>query len=242
MDPQQRKRLERETKILRNLEKQLGPIRKMVSNPAFRQAMEASRIVAERDRALAQIPDMTTQRALIEAAKFFDSTAFRAQRDTLLQVQQVAQQRLGTEGLAAAQRIATRHSGSEEDYEQVIERMRSGEAVELLNEATRLASSQEVRETIESADKEALVRLDEEEAAEQGKVSANSTDFITELELYEDKHPEISKEQLLEMHHQALRLFLVLNAAVAAALVVVNPALSLPAILNVVTSLTLLLQ
>lgn len=169
--------------------------RELLSDPAILQAHTvASRIFEQRDRALVQMPDAATQRAILEAAKYCDSEAFLTQRDAILQAAQMAQQRLGPESLAAVGRVAARRSAADGSQERAAERIRAGQATELLEEATQLAASPEIRETIELADPKALLQLDKEQqaevpAAEQGTVEQGTA----KPKVYEYEYPEFTK-------------------------------------------------
>lgn len=175
--------------------------RELLSDPNIWQSYsDTSRIFEQLNAALPQTPDQATWKAVAEAAQYFDSGAFLRQRDSVLQAAQLAQQRLGTEGLAAAWRVAARHSTKSEYQERATELIRAGQTTELLEEATQLAASPEVRETIELADTEALLRLDEEQQAEDPAAEPGAA----EPEVYEDEFPEFTKEQLIELHDQAL--------------------------------------
>lgn len=57
---------------------------------------------------LAQMPNEETRRQLEEVARYFNSREFQTQREAIRQANQVARERLGSEGLAAAGRVDAR--------------------------------------------------------------------------------------------------------------------------------------
>jgi hypothetical protein len=145
--------------------------------------------------------------------------------------------------LAASQRIAARRSSeSPADLERAAERIRGGRADEVLEEAAELAASPEVRQEIERADKGAILQLAEER---ENQVSASPGEPAVESETdagAETGYPELSKEDLLELHDVALSLLLILGAALSAALLASTPLVSLTALVAAVNALMLLLQ
>lgn len=196
---------------IESLRQQTQMVQQWLSDPQVRRAHEeTARILAQHGSVLAAMPNEETQKRLLEAARHFDSHEFQAQRDAILQANQIVRQRLGSEGLAAAQRIATRHTVAYRSQEQAAERIKSGEATVLLREATRLAASPEVRETIENADPEAILWLDQEEGSEE---FAAEPEAGVERETVGEEYPEFTKEELLEMHTQALMVLWPLEVA-----------------------------
>ena len=155
------------------------------------------------------MPDAATQRAVLEATRYLNSEEFRAQRAAILQANEVAQQRLGTQGLAAAERIAALRTAADGSQQRAAELIRSGQGTRILEEASDLAASPQVRETLKRADYEALVRLDEE----QPEVPAQETEG--EPAEYEDELLEVPKEVLLARYRRALLVLLPLHAALA---------------------------
>lgn len=207
---------------IERLNQQTQMVRQWLSDPQARQAHEeTARIIAQHGSTPAQMPNAETQKRLLEVARYFESREFQAQRDTILQANQMVRQRLGSEGLAAAQRIATRRTAADRSQEQAAERIKSGEATLLLQEATRLAASPEVRETIESADPETILRLDREERSEE---FAAEPEASVERETVGEEYAEFTKEELLEMHAQALMVLWPLEVALV--MLALNPATS----------------
>src|SRR5215217_429413 len=111
----------------------------LFADPAVRRAhADAARWLAERNRLFAHQPDPATQRAIREAARYFNSPQFLSQRNAVQQAVEEARRHLGAEGLFAAGRVATRRSTSEGTAENAAERIEAGQATELLDEATNL--------------------------------------------------------------------------------------------------------
>jgi|SRR5829696_1804859 len=198
---------EQEESIARGTELTL----ELFSDPQILQAYaDASRLATQHNAILAQMPDASTQGALLESARYFSSRKFESQRDAVLQANQIARQKLGPQGLAAAMRIAARDVAAAGRLERAVERIRGGQVTRLLEEASELAASPEVRELLERADLEALVRLDEEE---QSEVSAPETEVAGMPEVYEDEYLEDTKEALQERYERALLVLLTLKVA-----------------------------
>lgn len=169
----------------------------------------------QRNDILTQMPNEATRRQLIEASRYFNSGKFQSQRDAILQANQLARQRLGSEGLAAAGRVSARRTATDSSQQRGAERLKSGEASLIIEEAAELAASPEVRETIENADREAILRLDEEQRAEAlaSEPEAEVDPGIAETDLLEREYQQYTKEELLEMHTQALLILWTLEAA-----------------------------
>jgi hypothetical protein len=183
-----------------------------LSDPQILRAhADVHRIVAQSNSALAQMPDAATQRAILEAARYFGSREFQDQSDAVLQATRVARQRLGPQRLASAERIAAQRTAVNGSQTSAAERIRAGEGPTLLKEAAELAASPEVRETIERADPETLARLDEEQPFEAPDLL--SWDTTTERVVYGDAYPEFTKEDLLEMCDRAQLVLMPLEAA-----------------------------
>ena len=144
-------------------------------------------------------------------------------RYAILQANRTAHQRLGSAGLAAAERIASRRNATDGSQDRGAERIRAGQATEVLEEASKLAANPEVREVIERADPEAIMDLDEEqqvEAEQRAESTALAPEVVIEprtieTDVYEGAYPEFTKEDILEIHTQALLVLLPLEAALA---------------------------
>lgn len=193
-------------------------MRKVFSDPKVQQAhADAAKIDSQHDRVFVQLPDAAKQRALSEAVRYFQSPAFQSQRNAIIQATELAEQRLGPAGLAAAERIATRRTVTDESQEQVADRIEAGQVAELLETAAELAASPEIQETIEQADLEALVQLDEDQTAERvtSESEASTGSDSVDYSAYSIEYYEFTKEELLEMHQEALLLLLPLEAALA---------------------------
>lgn len=208
--------------LMESLNQQTRMVQQWLSDPqVLRAHEETAQMLAQRGSVLAQMPDETAQKRLLEAGRYFNSREFQFQREAILQANQMVRQRLGSEGLAAAQRIATRHTAAYRSQEQAVERIKSGEATALLQEATQLAASPEVRETIERADLEGILRLEREERSEELAAEPVAS---AERETVGEEYPEFTKEELLEMHAQALMVLYPLEAALV--VVALTPATS----------------
>lgn len=194
--------------------------RKALPDPATMRAhAEAALASQRRDQILVRMPDEATRKVMLEAARYFDSTSFAKQREAVLRAGQAAHQRLGSEGLAAASRIVARSAATDENQKQSVNRIETGQATAMLEEATRLAASAEVREAIEQANPETLAQFDEE----QGAAVTGLDPEILESEAAEwetaapDTHQReyfgFNQQDLLKMHDQALIVLLPLEAA-----------------------------
>lgn len=242
LDPEHLRRLQEQARIAQHY---YQPILERLSRDRGlqRALQESSRIYAERVRMLRGIDWQDVQRSLEVATRALRSPGFRDYMESVRRASEVAESRLGPDGLAASQRIASRKSAeSTAELEQVAERIRSGQADEVLEEAAELAASPEVREEIERADKGAILRR----AQEQENNDPNSLHGpILEPEAVADadvEYPTLTKKELLELHDVALRLLFVLGAALSAALLASTPLVSLPALITAVNALMLLLQ
>lgn len=196
--------------------RQAEVIRKMLNDPALQQShSQARQLFEQRNDVLAQMPNEATRKQLEEVARYLNSREFRSQRDAILQTNQLAQQRFGSEGLAAAGRVSARRTATDGSQQRGAERIRSGQAFSIIEEASELAASPEIRETIERADPEAVLRLDQEEreealASEQIEIVDPS---IGETDLFKFEVRTYTKEEWLEMHTQALIVLWTLEAA-----------------------------
>lgn len=139
------------------------------------------------------------------------------------QVGEIAAQRFGADGLAAAQQLAWQRLAAGPGLEQAAERIQNGHAAELLSEAASLAASPEVRETIEKTDKDEILRLAEEWRNQEAGPIAGEPDIEAgaQSEVLEDY---ITKEELLELIDAVLELVNVIGAALAA--MTIGPALA----------------
>lgn len=109
MDPRIRKALDQKAKAMNYLNQNLAPLRQVLNDPTFKKAyLDAQWIAAERNKALAAMPDAETKRNLSEAAQYLNSKEFRAQREAMLQASEAMRRHLGAEGMAAAQHIVGR--------------------------------------------------------------------------------------------------------------------------------------
>jgi hypothetical protein len=192
-------------------------VKALADDPAIWTAYEnAARIAAERRDWARNMPDAATRKVISEAARFFDSDYFRSQSAALVRAVGLARTRLGPEGLATAGRVAGRRASESPGAGQAAARIEGGEAETLLEEAAELATSPEVRELIERADVEALVRLDEQQAAEAeaGDFEPRAAEADRLAELW-DRRP--NKRQLRNLLDGGLLVLIPLEAALAAA-------------------------
>lgn len=240
MDPRELRWFEQQAKIMKDREKQIASALKTLDSPAVRNLARARQDMVQYNALSSQMPNMSVQKTLVEAARYFNSPSFHARKEALLKAQEIAQQIFGREGIDAAQRIASRRLAT--DSEQVANRTRSKAVDDLLNEAAELASSTEVREAIEHIDKEALSQLDKEEKARQDKATSAVLDNSAELEAIERDYSELSREDLLQIRYSTMQLLLVLNMALAAAVVASDPLPNLDKLMATVHGLTCLVQ
>jgi len=177
--------------------------------------------------------------AIETAADILKSPEFQTNLQEALETGAIAAQRFGTEGLIAAHELARQRLVAGPGLEQAVSRIQSGQADELLSEAAELAARPEVRETIENADREELLRR------------AETTD-VAELDLEAAAHIEevgeyarLSKEEVLKIYDRVFPLWLLIGAAIAAAQVTahatVGPMPSLTTLMAAYSGLTYLL-
>jgi hypothetical protein len=148
-----------------------------------------------------------------QAAQYFGSREFQDQRDAVFQAIRAARRRLGPHRLASAQRIAVQRTAVNGSQARAAERIKAGEGPTLLKEATELAASPEIRETIARAYPETLARLDEEQQFKAPDLL--SWDTTTKRVVYEDEYPDLTKEDLLKMCDRARLVLLPLGGAFA---------------------------
>lgn len=174
------------------------------------------------------------------ATELISSPGYLDRLERVRQAVEIAQQRLGSGGLAAAQEIAAQHLVAGPELEQAAERIRGGHADELLNQAANLATSPEVREAIKNTDVFEISRV-AEELRDQG-----TTTDVSEPEVEAGAHSEAlddhtSEENLRKLIDTALMISTVIEAALAAASIKQNPELSVETLKNVHAELICLL-
>jgi hypothetical protein len=203
---------------LEGIRRQTESVRRMLADPMVQRAhADAARIYNQQNRVLAQMPDPATQRALSEAMRYIKSPAFQNQRRTILRANELTQQRVGPPGVAAAERIATRRTTADGPVEEAAERIEAGQVAELLEQATELAGNPEILGLLQQADPDALVRVDEEQREED---SIPEGDTSTEPDVgmsgaYLAEYPDLTKEDLLEIHAEILLVLYPLEVALA---------------------------
>jgi hypothetical protein len=154
LDPEQLRRRQEQVQMA---QRYYQPILERLSrDESLRRTLQKSaRIHAERERALRGIDWQAIQRSLETATRALRSLGFRSYMASIRRASEVAENKLGADGLAASQRIAARKwAESPADLERAAERIGSGRADEVLEEAAELVASPEVREGIERADKD----------------------------------------------------------------------------------------
>lgn len=131
----------------------------------------------------------------------------------------LARTRLGPEGLATAGRVAGRRASEGDGADEAAERIEAGNAEALLEEAAELAASPELRDLIERADLEVLVRLDEQQTAEAeaegDEPRAERTAEADRLAELWDRRP--TKQQLRNVLDGGLLVLVPLETGLAAA-------------------------
>jgi hypothetical protein len=206
---------------LLSLRQETELVRGLLSDPGFQKAhLERGRLLSQRNSPLSHIPDAAMQASLLEAAQHFNSHEFMVRRPTIVQTTRVAQERLGPQGLAAAERISTRHTADDGSQQRAAERIKDGQTTELLEEASRLAATPEVRDIVERTDPDALEQLDEEQRTEIPTPDPHVPDRLelVEPDIYEGEDPKRTKEDWLRIHNDALLVLFPLEAALAGTL------------------------
>ncbi len=203
---------------LESMRRQAQMAQEMLNDPALQQSLsQAHRLFEQHNDVIAQMPNEATRKQLEQAARYFNSKEFQSQREAILQSSQLARERFGSEGLAAAGRISARRTATDGSQQRGAERVRAGQAASIIEEAAELAASPQVRETIEHADPETVLQLDEEERVEGSTPDAGVVvdPDIAGTNLTESEYQLYTKEELLEMHTQALIILWTLEAAFA---------------------------
>jgi len=246
VDPNQFRHIQEQIEQAQNPMLYYRPIRPdlMRDIEAQRQLQDASWIymdIAQALRPIPSLPQPDVMQALKDATEVLDSLDFQnSYLERLNQTSAAVESRFGPDGLAAAQRVAARRAESPEALRRAEARIKNGQARELLTEAVELATSPEVRETIELADKDTILRLEQEvseeaPAAEPAYEAEMGTEELTEY--------PVSKEELLELHDVAIQILFILGVALAAVVVVSNPvAPNFVALVAAINGLTLFLS
>ncbi|MDQ3968416.1 MAG: hypothetical protein M3275_08490 [Thermoproteota archaeon] len=245
------KNLQAQAQEVKNIAQRAGPVfegvvQNLMRDEGFKRQMGYYAAVQQALQHIPRLPEFSLQPGLISsiqnAVVLLYSPEFQRSLKEALQASEMAAQRFGTEGLIAAQLLAAQRLAAGSGLEQAAERIRSGQADEMLNEAAALAARPEVRKTIESADKDEILRL-----AEEGR--GQETTHVVELDIETGSHteeagggPRASKEKCLELYDIASRLWLLFGTVIAAGLVAANPTLSLPTLNAAYSGLSCFLQ
>lgn len=138
-------------------------------------------------------------------------------------VGEVAEQRFGPDGLAAAEQIAAHRLAAGPGLERGAERILNGRADEILDEAAEIASSPEARQAIEQADKAALLELAQLEAEQDSKTFGGEVRAGLDVETVVASGGTLSEEDLQALLYLTIQLVRVLVAVVAVAAVSTEP-------------------
>lgn len=173
IDSDQLRRLQEQAENVRRMEaRDRAALNKALGGPSTRRAIrDAMRVYAEREAAWRAVGASAVEHSLRSVMRTLNSPGFRAQMEGVIRAAQAAQNRLGADGILAAQYaapsgIVTRPS-FRSGYEGATGRIGEGRADEVLEEAAELAASPEILETVENADKEKLVEAAGERAAQE---------------------------------------------------------------------------
>lgn len=157
--------------------------------------------------------------SLQSAMGILNSPGFLDRLEAARQASEVAEQRYGPDGLAAAQQIAAQRLAAGPGLERGAERILNGRADEILEEAAAIASSPEARQTIERADKDALLELAQQEAKQDSRAFGGEVRTGLDVETVVASVGNLSEEDLQALEYFALQLVRVLIFVVAAAVV-----------------------
>lgn len=163
-------------------------------------------------------PDI--MRSLQNAMEVLNSPGVLNRLELARQASEMAEQRFGQDGLAAAQQIAASRLATGPGLERGAERILNGRADEILDEAVTIASSPEALQTIERADKDALVELAQQEAEQDSGAFGGEVRAGLDHETVVASIGSLSKEDLQALEYFALQLVRVLLIVTAAAAVV----------------------
>lgn len=172
INPEQWRMLREHAKRIKQLEEYYRPVfETFAQRESERRAIQnAVRIQAQHQKTFQAIQAPAIRRSLEAVARTVNSPNFQHQLETVRRTMERARNRLGPEGLGAAEYIAPSYFESSPDFdvgaERALEKIRDGKAEEVLREAAALAASPEALEAIEQADKAVLLGAAEEQASE----------------------------------------------------------------------------
>lgn len=153
---------------------------------------------------------------------FLNSPGVLDRLKVAIQASEMTEQRFGPDGLAAAEQIAAHRLAAGPGLERGAERILNGRADEILDEAAAIASSPEARQTIEQADKDALLELAQLEAEQDsktfgGEVLGGEVRAGLDVETVVASVGTLSEEELQVLEYYTIQLMRVLLSVVAAA-------------------------
>ncbi len=250
-NPEQLEWLQQQAKIMQDLEPFYRSAHEglMHNEKAMRQARESAGKQAEWFRAGGHVPSISSaeaSRLRLSAEAVLNSAGSRRFIDAIRQASELSEQRLGTDGLAAAWRIAGRRTASSRSFETGLrlaeERIASGRADQVLGEALELAASQKVREAVRQADADEFVRAARglEEPLTEGVESTDADDGPeAEADFPASEHP---RERLLEARYYAFQSMRVIIVCLTTAVVASSSEVDVEALLSAIGGLYVFLE
>ncbi len=240
-DPRQRAQLEQQFRLAKEMFERYGPLienysglaRDIQQNPGLQTALRNA--MANQDTA-----NRVLQNGLLSANRFLTSPGFQRHAEALRRAQEMVESRVSVTHFGLLERSAISELRSPELFRPAVERIGRGEADQVLDEAAELATSDEIRETIERADTESLVSAagDPEQDEEKAR---QKTDLEIDLEV-ELEGTGWSKEQLSVLRVEGAQILRILSVALHAAIAISSPAFTIMQIQSAMAGIITLLE
>jgi len=190
----------------------------------------AKQIQAQRDSLRVVVPSPSARRSLAASINLLNSPGFQNQMRIVQRTAETLQERLGINGVAAAQDLVPGYLGTSSDFqaefERAEEKIREGRADEILEEAAAVASKPEVLETVEGADKDTLIEAAERQA-NQGRLDFKGEARVGTNAETEIASTEVTEEAFAAVEYYALQLLRVLTVAVSVAVLAASSTVGL---------------
>ncbi len=229
-----------QTEILKNLAQRHnwpayggdeGVLQNLMRNETVKRQMEHYAALQQALQDIPRPPEYSLPPGIISsiqnAAGLLYSPEFQARLQEALQASEMAEQRFGSDGLTAAQQIAAHRLAAGPGLERGAERILNGYGDEILDEATAIASSPEARQTIERADKDALIELAQQQADQDSGAFGGEVRAGLDVETVVASVEISSEEDLRALEYFAFQLVRVLIVVVSAAVLSTGDAESL---------------
>lgn len=206
-------------------ERHYAPIVKnIMQNPGVQTSMQRAIANIMRNPAVLESMNTVSQRALSSASQALNSAAYRAYTAQLQRTNELIANRFSEQILSGVSRAVLSQLRSPDIYQPALERIRRGEADQLLREATELATSPEIQETIERADEqdlESFIRETETHTQADGEQT-----FELDIDAADIQATGLSEEDIKRLRNQILLRLRVLLVAFTAGMLFGNVALA----------------